>query len=79
MLHDDLWLRPEEVCKRSGNYLQGSRLSLEYSIRDIALFVFDVQEPNRSASTQIGIALTSLGWVRRERRTKRPRYIYGRP
>lgn len=74
-LSGDLWLVAEDVRQRVGAYLHNSapqRLTLD----DVALEVFGVQHPNRSVKTQIGKAMTFLGWRRIEQRTKKPRYFY---
>jgi hypothetical protein len=76
-LSGDLWLGADDVRRRLSDHLS-SQPSARLSMDVIALEAFGVEAPNRSVRSQIGIALTGLGWRRVEQRTKKPRYMYER-
>jgi hypothetical protein len=70
-----LWLTPSE-CRAAVKKVLDERAVTEVFVADLALWCFGLQEPDRAASTQIGLALQHFGWTRIERRTKKPRFIW---
>lgn len=70
-----LWVSPQTARELVGKVLR-EWTKQRISVAEVAIAAFGVENPDRSATTQIGKAIQWHGWHRIEQRTRKPRYVY---